>query len=60
MKGTVASSGDDFHQALTLLKYGRIKTGRFTTVVRRLEETQSAIEEFMTDPKIFKIQIALE
>lgn len=60
MKGTVASSGDDFHQALTLLKYGRIKTDRFTTVVRRLEETQSAIEEFMTDPKIFKIQIALE
>lgn len=60
MKGTIASSGDDFHQALTLLKYGRIKTDRFTSAVRKLEDTQAAIEEFMTDPRIFKIQIAVE
>jgi threonine dehydrogenase-like Zn-dependent dehydrogenase len=60
MKGTVASSGDDFHQALTLLKYDRIKTDCFTYVVRNLEDSQRAIEEFMSDPKISKIQIVLE
>lgn len=59
MKGTVASSGDDFHNALTLLKYGRIKTQPFTSVVRSLDETQKAIEDFIGDPNILKVQIAV-
>ena len=60
MKGTVASSGDDFHNALTLLRYGRIKTAPFTSVVRPLEETQRAIEDFMADQNTLKIQITLD
>ena len=60
MKATIASSGDDFHNALTLLKYNRIKTDFFTTVVRPLEETQSAIENFMLDQNTLKIQISVD
>ena len=47
-------------QLLTLPKYNRIETDRFANVVRKLENTRSAIEEFNSDPEIFKIQIAPE
>ena len=59
MKGTVASSGDDLHDALTLLRWGRIDTSHFTREVRPLEGLHSAIEEFMGDPRILKLQIAV-
>lgn len=57
LKGTVASSGDDFHDALTLLRYGRMKTDEFTRVVRPLGELQAAIESFRSDQNTLKIQI---
>lgn len=60
MKGTVASSGDDFHNALTLLKYGRIKTEFFTSVIRPLDDVQKAIEDFMGNQDTLKIQISVD
>jgi 2-desacetyl-2-hydroxyethyl bacteriochlorophyllide A dehydrogenase len=59
MKGTVASSGDDLHNALTLLRYGRIRTEPFTREVRPLDGVQRAIEEFIEDSQILKVQIAV-
>jgi len=59
LKGTVASSGDDFHTALTLLQHGRIRTELFTDAVRPLSDIQSAVEEFIDAPKMLKIQIEI-
>ena len=60
MKGTVASSGDDLYNALTLLRYGRIKTDQFRREVRSLDDAQQAIEEFVASPRILKIQLAID
>jgi 2-desacetyl-2-hydroxyethyl bacteriochlorophyllide A dehydrogenase len=59
MKGSVAAMGDDMHDALTLLRYGRIDPAPFLQATRRLEDTQAAIEEFINDPKILKVQIEI-
>lgn len=57
MKGSVAAMGDDMHEALTMLRFGRIDTGPFLNESRPLEDVQPAIEAFMADPKILKLQI---
>jgi 2-desacetyl-2-hydroxyethyl bacteriochlorophyllide A dehydrogenase len=59
MKGSVAAIGDDMHEALTLLRYGRIDANPFLQTTRRLEDVQEAIEGFISDPKILKVQIAV-
>jgi 2-desacetyl-2-hydroxyethyl bacteriochlorophyllide A dehydrogenase len=59
MKGTVASSGDDYYNALTLLQYGRIKTDYLTSEVRPLEELKRSIEELVQQPSVLKIQISV-
>jgi threonine dehydrogenase-like Zn-dependent dehydrogenase len=58
LKGSVAAMGDDMHEALTLLRFGRIDTGPFLNDTRPLEDMQDAIEAFMGDPKILKMQIS--
>lgn len=57
MKGSVAAMGDDMHEALTLLRYGRIDLRPFLKENRTLDEVQSAIETFAGDPGILKMQI---
>jgi 2-desacetyl-2-hydroxyethyl bacteriochlorophyllide A dehydrogenase len=59
MKGTVASSGDDYHDALTLLRYGRIKTDNLTGDVRGLQDLEGSILELTRQPQALKIQIAI-
>jgi threonine dehydrogenase-like Zn-dependent dehydrogenase len=59
LKGSVAAMGDDMHEALTLLRYGRIDTSPFLQSTRSLEETQRAIEDFAADPKLLKVQISV-
>lgn len=59
MKGSVAAMGDDMHEALTLLRYGRIDPSPFLRSTRPLEDTQAAIEDFALDQKYLKVQIAL-
>lgn len=60
MRGTVASFGDDFHTAIALLRHKRIKTDIFTRSVYPLEKTQQAVEDFMSEPKMLKVQIGID
>ena len=57
MKGSVAAVSDDMHDALTMLRFGRIDVGPFLQATRRLEEIQDALEAFAGDPRVLKMQI---
>ncbi|MBN8933122.1 MAG: alcohol dehydrogenase catalytic domain-containing protein [Rhizobium pusense] len=57
MKGSVAAMGDDMHEALTLLRFGRIDVGPFLKESRPLAGVQEAIETFASNPGILKMQI---
>jgi 2-desacetyl-2-hydroxyethyl bacteriochlorophyllide A dehydrogenase len=59
MKGTVAAMGDDMHEALTMLRYGRINVRPFIREARPLVEIQAALEAFASDPNILKMQIVI-
>lgn len=59
MRGSVAAMGDDMHEALTLLRFGRIDVRPFLVESRPLDAVQEAIETFAGDPKILKMQIAV-
>ena len=50
LKGSVAATGDDMHEALTMLRHGRINTDAFTAHVRPLGEIQAAVEELICGP----------
>lgn len=58
LMGSVAGMGEDMHDALTLLRWGRIATERYRADVRPLAEMQAAIEAFITDSSIIKVQIS--
>jgi len=59
VKGSVAAMGDDMHEALTLLRFGRIDVGPFLRESRDLDQVQDAIEAFAGDPGILKMQIVI-
>ena len=57
VKGSVAGMGEDMHDALALLRYGRFRTESFTKKVYPLADIQSAFEELTRDPTALKVQI---
>ncbi len=60
LKGTVAAMGDDMHEALTLLRYGRIDVRPFLEATRDLDQVQDAVEAFAADRAILKMQVVVE
>ena len=59
LKGSVAGMGEDMHDALTLLTFGRFKTESFTTATYPLEGIQAAFDTFAARPGDLKTQITL-
>lgn len=59
LKGSVAGMGEDMHDALTLLTYGRFKTAAFTTAIYALGDIQTAFDTFADRPADLKTQITL-
>ncbi|PSL17208.1 zinc-dependent alcohol dehydrogenase [Shimia abyssi] len=59
IKGSVAGMGEDMHDALTLLRHGRIDTTFFTGADYALDDIQSAFDSFLERPKDLKTQIIL-
>ena len=59
VKGSVAGMGQDMHDALTLLTYGRINTDPFTGAEYRLEEIQQAFDTFADRTNDLKTQIVI-
>jgi 2-desacetyl-2-hydroxyethyl bacteriochlorophyllide A dehydrogenase len=57
IKGSVAGMGEDMHDALALLRYGRFRLEAFTRKSYRLTDIQRAFEELANDPAILKVQI---
>jgi 2-desacetyl-2-hydroxyethyl bacteriochlorophyllide A dehydrogenase len=59
IRGSVAAMGDDMHDALTLLRFGRIDVRPFLQETRPLSEVQEAIETFAANPAILKMLIVV-
>jgi 2-desacetyl-2-hydroxyethyl bacteriochlorophyllide A dehydrogenase len=59
LRGSVAAMGDDMHEALTMLKYGRIDVSPFVQEARPLADVQNAIQSFVDNPKILKMQVVI-
>ena len=59
LKGSVAGMGQDMHDALTLLTYGRIDTRPFVGVDYALEDIQAAFDTFADRPQDLKTQIVM-
>ena len=57
VKGSVAGMGEDMHDALTLLRYGRFRTEAFTRKSYPLSDIQRAFEDLARDPTALKVQI---
>lgn len=59
LKGSVGGMGEDMHDALTLLAYGRIDTRFFTRAEYPLEDIQTAFDSIESRPQDLKTQIAV-
>ncbi len=59
LKGSVAGMGQDMHDALTLLTYGRIDTAPFLGADYALEDIQAAFDSFAERPQDLKTQIVM-
>ena len=59
LKGSVAGMGQDMHDALTLLTYGRIDTKPFLGADYALEDIQAAFDTFADRPQDLKTQIVM-
>lgn len=59
LKGSVAGMGEDMHDALTLLSYGRFRTNDFTKASYSLDTIQEAFETLGARPQDLKTQIAI-
>lgn len=57
LKGSVAGMGEDMHDALTLLAYGRFKTDAFTAASYPLDDIQTAFDTLSSRPADLKTQI---
>lgn len=59
LAGSVAGSGQDMHDALTLLTHGRVDISPFTGADFRLADIQSAFETLPRRPQHLKTQIVM-
>ncbi|MEL7151629.1 MAG: alcohol dehydrogenase catalytic domain-containing protein [Pseudomonadota bacterium] len=59
LKGSVAGIGQDMHDALTLLTYGRIDTRPFVGADYALDDIQDAFDSFADRPQDLKTQIVM-
>ncbi|MEM8630376.1 MAG: hypothetical protein AAGF74_04000 [Pseudomonadota bacterium] len=59
LKGSVAGIGQDMHDALTLLSYGRIETEPFLGADYGLDNIQAAFDSFAERPQNLKTQIVM-
>ena len=59
LKGSVAGMGQDMHDALSLLTYGRIDTKPFLGADYALEDIQAAFDTFADRPQDLKTQIVM-
>ncbi|WP_077033632.1 zinc-binding dehydrogenase [Pelomonas sp. KK5] len=57
--GSVAGMGDDMHEAMTLIAHDRVRLGNFIETVYPLARIAEAMEAFINDRSINKVQIAL-
>ena len=59
VKGSVAGMGEDMHDALTLLRHGRIDVAPFTGAEFPLERIQQAFDSYADRPSDLKTQIVM-
>lgn len=59
LQGSVAGMGDDMHEAMTLIAHDRVQLAEFAQTVYPLERIAEAMEAFVCDRSINKIQIAI-
>ena len=59
LQGSVAGMGDDMHEAMTLIAHQRVQLGAFVETVYPLERIAEAMQAFVTDRRINKVQIAV-
>ena len=59
LKGSVAGMGQDMHDALTLLTFGRIDTKPFIGADYALDDIQDAFDSFADRPQDLKTQIVM-
>ena len=57
--GSVAGTGDDMHEAMTLIAHDRLRLDPFVQTVYPLERIDAAMQAFIEDRSITKVQIAL-
>lgn len=58
ISGTCAGIGDDWMDAITLLKYGRIDPTPLISMIVPLEELEDALKEIRTNPKLIKVLVS--
>lgn len=59
LQGSVAGMGDDMHEAMTLISHDRLTLAAFVETVYPLERINEAMNAFVADRSINKIQIAV-
>ena len=59
LQGSVAGMGDDMHEAMTLIAHDRVQLGHFVETVYPLERIAEAMQAFVSDKTINKVQIAM-
>lgn len=59
LQGSVAGMGDDMHDAMTLIAHRRLRLDAFLETVYPLERIGEAMEAFVHDRRIRKVQIAV-
>ncbi len=59
LQGSVAGMGDDMHEAMTLIAHRRVLLGPFVETVYPLARIAEAMDAFVSDRRINKVQIAI-
>jgi threonine dehydrogenase-like Zn-dependent dehydrogenase len=59
LQGSVAGMGDDMREAMTLIAHDRVHLSEFLETVYPLEKIAEAMDAFITDRRIKKVQIAV-
>lgn len=60
VSGSCAGIGNDWGDAITLLKYNRFNPKPFISMVVPLEELEDALKELRTNPNLFKVLVSPE
>jgi 2-desacetyl-2-hydroxyethyl bacteriochlorophyllide A dehydrogenase len=60
LQGSVAGMGDDMREAMTLIAHERMRLNDFVETVYPLERIAEAMEAFVSDRNINKVQIAVQ